>query len=128
MDHSIWKLFVNIKNGHSAKCSFILHSRKKIYETFLQILWKEGFILGYNIYGKSQKKLKIFLKYKNSQSVIHNIKTISKPGRRIYYSTTDIWKINSNKLFLIFFTPKGLKSISECKKCKIGGEAFILVN
>ena len=128
MNHSLWKLIINIKNGYSAKCNFILHSRKKFYETFLQILWKESFILGYSIYGKSQKKLKIFLKYKNNQSVIHNIKTISKPGRRIYYSTTEIWKINSNKLFIIFFTSKGLKSISECKKYKIGGEAFILIN
>ena len=111
-----------------AKRSFILHSRKKNCETFLKILWKEGFILGYEIYYKNQKKLKIFLKYKNNKSVIHTIKTISQPGRRIFYSTTDIWKINSNKSFLVFFTKNGLKSIFDCKKYRIGGEPFILIN
>ena len=59
---------------------------------------------------------------------INNIKLITKPGRRVSYSIKQIWKIDSNKNFLIFSTNKGLQTIEGCKKLKIGGEPFIIIN
>jgi small subunit ribosomal protein S8 len=84
--------------------------------------------MGYAISSEAPTKLKIFLKYNHNRPVINSIKFVSRPGRRIYYSINQIWKIDSNKSFLIFSTNKGLKSITECKKIKIGGEPFILIN
>ena len=121
-------MFASIKNGQLAKRSFISHTRKKICESFLKILWQEGFILGYKIDPSNKNQLKIFLKYNNGQPVINSLKLISKPSRRIYYSIKQIWKINSSKSFIIFSTNKGLKSVLECKKLKIGGEPFIVIN
>ena len=83
-------MFINIKNGQLAKRDFIYHPRKKICETFLKILWKEGYITGYKIAIKDSKKLKIFLKYKNNQPTINSIKFLSKPGRRLYCSINQI--------------------------------------
>lgn len=119
-------MFANIKNGQLTKRSFIFQSRKKICESYLKILWREGFILGYKIDSKNQ--IKIFLKYRNGQPVINSLNLISKPSRRIYYSVKQIWKIDSNKSFIIFSTNKGLKSIIECKKLKIGGEPVLIIN
>jgi len=119
-------MFANIKNGQLTKRSFIYQPRKKICESYLKILWREGFILGYKIDSESQ--IKIFLKYKNGQPVINSLNLISKPSRRIYYSVKQIWKIDSSKSFIIFSTNKGLKSVIECKKLKIGGEPVIIIN
>ena len=121
-------MFASIKNGQLARRNCIIQKRKKICESFLKILWKEGFILGYTINSKNLNELKIFLKYTNKIPAINSIKIISKPSRRIYYTTKQIWKIDSNKFFIILSTNKGLKSITECKKLKIGGEPFILIN
>lgn len=121
-------MFASIKNNQLAKRSFIFHTRKKICESFLKILWQEGFILGYKIDSNNTNRLIIFLKYKNGQPVINSIKLLSKPSRRIYYSTKQIWKIDSSKSFIIFSTNKGLKSILDCKKLKIGGEPFLVIN
>jgi small subunit ribosomal protein S8 len=121
-------MFASIKNGQLAKRSFIFHARKNICESFLKILWQEGFILGYKIDSNDKNKLKIFLKYKNGHPVINSLKLVSKPSRRIYYSIKQIWKIDSSKSFIIFSTNKGLKSILDCKKLKIGGEPFIIIN
>lgn len=121
-------MFANIKNGQLAKRAFIYQNRKKFCETFLKILWNEGYILGYTILKQDSQKIKIFLKYKNGEPAINSIKSISKPSRKIYYSIKQIWKINSNNNFIIFSTNKGLKSIIDCKKLKIGGEPFILIN
>jgi small subunit ribosomal protein S8 len=125
MKNYLFNMFANIKNGQLAKRNFIYQARKNICEAFLKILWDEGFILSYQI---DSNKLKIFLKYKNKKPVINNIKLISKPSKRIYWSLNQIWKIDSSKNFIVFSTNKGLKSIVDCKKLKIGGEPFIIIN
>ena len=122
-------MFANIKNGQLAKRSYINQKRKKLCELFLNILWTEGFIVGYKIEGKKQENLKIFLKYiGNGKPSINNIKVISKPGRRIFYSVKQIWKIDSSKTLIIFSTNQGLKTLSECKKLQLGGEPIVTIN
>ena len=129
MKNCVWNMFANIKNSQTAKKSIATQTRKNICEQILKLLWDEGFISGYRISLKSDKKLEIFLKYqKDGKPVINSIKTMSKPGKRIYYSAKQIWKIDSSKLFIIFSTNKGLKSIIQCKKWKIGGEPFLIIN
>lgn len=121
-------MFANIKNGQLTKHSFIYQARKKTCESFLKILWQEGFILGYKIDSKNPNRLKIFLKYTSNRPAINSLKIISKPSRRIYFSSKQIWKIDSSKSFIIFSTNKGLKTILDCKKLKIGGEPVITVS
>jgi small subunit ribosomal protein S8 len=112
-----------------AKKSVIVGPKKNICESFLKILWDEGFISGYKISTQNIHELEIFLKYtKNGKPVINSLKSLSKPGQRIYYSAKQIWKLDSGKTFIIFSTNEGLKSISECKKSKIGGEPLIIIN
>lgn len=133
MKNHLWNMFANINNGQLAKRSFILHQKKKICEKFLDVLWNEGFILGYKNYFRKVKTYKnnitkIFLKYKNGKPVINTIKPVTKPGRRIYYTAKQIWKMNSKNTLLVFSTNKGLKTLNECKKLKIGGELYIILN
>ena len=117
-------MFANIQNGQTSNKKFIIQTRKKICESFLNILWDEGFILGYE---KQNNKLKIYLKYKKNKPIIKKIKSISKPGLRIYYSKYQIWKIETNKSFLIISTSQGLKTIDQCKRLNIGGEPFVII-
>ena len=122
-------MFTNIKNGQMAKKSVIIGPRKNICESFLKILWNEGFITGYRISSQNTQKLEIFLKYTNGgKPVINSLKFLSKPSQRIYYSSKQIWKLDSSKTFIILSTNQGLKSINECKKNKIGGEPLIVIN
>jgi len=122
-------MFTNIKNGQMAKKSIIIGPRKTICESFLKILWDEGFISGYKISSQNNNNLEIFLKYtKNGKPVINSLKFLSKPGQRVYYSSKQIWKLDSSKTFIIFSTNHGLKSINECKKNKVGGEPLVIIN
>ena len=89
----------NIKNGQLAKKQAIMGQRTKICESMLKILWNEGFILGYQAISNTTQ-LKIFLKYsKSGKPTINSLKFVSKPGKRVYLNTKQIWKINSNKSF-----------------------------
>jgi small subunit ribosomal protein S8 len=120
-------MIANIKNGQTARKSFVLQKQKKICKSFLNILWDDGFILGYKTQNDSNT-IKIFLKYNQGKPVINSLKLISKPGHRIYYSATQIWKIDSNRTFIIFTTNQGLLTISDCKKLKVGGEPLVSIN
>ena len=124
MKHYIWNMFANIQNGQIVNKSFILQKKTKLCSSFLNILWNEGYILGYKV---EKHFFKIFLKYKNNKPVISSIKSISKPGNRLYYNCKQIWKINSIKGLLIISTNKGLLTLNECKKKKIGGEPFLVI-
>lgn len=129
MKNHFWTLFTNINNGQLAKRAFIYQKRKKLCESFLKILWHENFIASYKITKKNKSLIKIFLKYDdNGKPAINNIKLVTRPGKRIFYSIRQIWKIDSSKNFLIFSTNKGLLTIESCKKLKIGGELFIIIN
>ena len=128
MKNYFWNMFANIKNGQLSKRAFIYQKKKKLCESFLKILWTEGFILGYAISPEKPTWIKIFLKYVNGQPAINTIKLISKPGRRTYYSIKQIWKLDPKATFIIFSTSKGLKTISDCKKFNIGGEILVLIN
>lgn len=121
-------MFANINNGLLAKRNFVLQTRKKICESFLKILWDEGFILGYTTDLFNKNKLKIFLKYEKNKPAITSIKIISRPGRKIYWTVEQIWKIDSTKNFIILSTNKGLLTLTRCKKLNIGGEPVLIIN
>jgi small subunit ribosomal protein S8 len=127
MKNLLWNMFANIQNGQLAKRVFVTQKKKKICEYILNVLWDEGFILGYRLERNDPTKLRIFLKYNRGKPVIQTLKPISKPGCRIYYSLKQIWKIDTSKTFLIISTDKGLKTLTDCKKLKLGGEPFLIV-
>jgi small subunit ribosomal protein S8 len=118
-------MFTTIQNGQIVKKSFVIQKKTKISEVFLNILWDEGYILGYK---NSQNRLKIFLKYVNGIPAIRSFNIISKPSKKVYYSTKQIWKIQSNQNLLIVSTSKGLKSLLNCKKANLGGESLVIIN
>jgi small subunit ribosomal protein S8 len=127
MKNYLWNMLASINNGLKVKKSFVLQPKKKICQSLLNILWDEGFILGYKIDETNSKLLKIFLKYKNGKPVIHSLNSISKPGLRIYFSAKQLWKINTINGLLILSTNKGFMSVTECKKLKLGGEPFLVI-
>lgn len=128
MKNYLYNMLANIQNGQLSRRQVVYQRRKKICENLLDILWSEGFILGYASDGLVNHRIKIFLKYSDNKPCINSLRFISKPSRRVYYSVKQIWKIDSSKSFIILSTNQGLKSIVECKKLKIGGEPLVAIN
>jgi len=125
MKNNLYNTFTAIQNAQMVKRSFILQKKTRILECFLNILWNEGYILGYK---NLKSSLKIFLKYNNEIPVIKSFKTVSKSSNKKYYSIKQIWKIDSSQVFLVVSTSKGLKSLFDCKKENIGGEPLVIIN
>jgi small subunit ribosomal protein S8 len=122
MKGHFYNLISNLKNGQIVNKAFVINENSRICRKVLDILWDEGFILGYKILPVN--KLKIYLKYRNGNSVIRSIKVVSKPSLRVYYSVRELRRL---KKFLILTTHKGIKTISNCKRLNIGGEPLIML-
>tara|TARA_B100000780_G_scaffold140620_1_gene98449 strand:+ start:4892 stop:5278 length:387 start_codon:yes stop_codon:yes gene_type:complete len=127
MKNYLSNMIANIKNGQIVRKGFVLQNRKKICETLLNVLWDEGFILGYKISTVNPEKLQIFLKYKKGKPVINSLKLISKPGLRVYFSVKQLWKFDPNNGIVILSTNKGVMSVDNCKKLNLGGEPLVMV-
>nr|YP_009167026.1 ribosomal protein S8 [Pythium insidiosum]YP_009167068.1 ribosomal protein S8 [Pythium insidiosum]BAS30587.1 ribosomal protein S8 [Pythium insidiosum]BAS30629.1 ribosomal protein S8 [Pythium insidiosum] len=111
-------LFSKIKNGFLSKKTKIIQQNSKQSINVLNILLNEGFIKSYKINSKNQ--IEVYLKYKNNKSVIHEIKRLSKPGKRLYIKNKDLYIKKHG--FYILSTPLGLLTDLEAKKLNVGGE------
>lgn len=122
MKGHFYNLISNLKNGQLVNKAFVINENSTICRRLLDLLWDEGFISGYKILPVN--KLKIYLKYRNGNSVISSIKVISKPSLRVYYSVRELHRLKS---FLILTTHKGIKTISNCKRLNVGGEPLVMI-
>lgn len=115
----------SIKNGQSVNKPFVKQKTKKNYEMLLNILWDEGYILGYK---SESNEILVYLKYNKDKSpVITNFKIISKSSLKVYYSVKQLWKFNVNQNLMILSTNLGLLSLNSCKKLGIGGEPILII-
>ena len=127
MKNALWNLCINLKNNQITRRSYIYQLKTESTIAFLNILWNEGFILGYKVNRLNTNLLKIFLKYKNKNPVINSLKVISKPRFHLYYSATQLWKLKSKKTLIILTTTKGLLTVNECKRIKTGGKLLFII-
>lgn len=105
----------------------LLHS--KIVEATLKILADEKYIESYEVVEKDNKRfIDVLLKYnENNQAVIHELKRISTPGRRIYRGKDEIKRFKNGYGTIIVSTSKGVMSGKEASAKGIGGEVICTV-
>lgn len=105
----------------------LLHS--KIVEATLKILADEKYIESYEVVEKDNKRfIDVLLRYdENNQAVIHELKRISTPGRRIYRGKDEIKRFKNGYGIIIVSTSKGVMSGKEASSKGIGGEVICTV-
>ncbi len=88
-----------------------------------RILEQEGFISKIEKKGRKAKKiLQLTLKYNDKEPVIVSIKKISKPGQRIYRSHSEMRSPRGGYGVGIVSTNKGMMTVKDARKQKLGGE------
>lgn len=128
MKHYLWNMFSNLNNGQVSRKKIIFQKRTETCSKILNILWNEGYIMGYKIYCDDPKYFLVFLKYIKNKPCVANIHSISKPSYRVYLSVKDIWKIKNDSGLYIFSTNKGIMSLKNCKRLNSGGELLVYLN
>lgn len=128
MTDSIADMLARIKNGQTAKLSSTCVPYSNLKKNVLQVMKNEGYIKSYEEKSNAEtghKELIVQLKYdKNEKPVIQDIKKVSKPGRRIYSSISDLKGYYNNLGVTVLSTSKGVMSDNQARTAKVGGEVL----
>lgn len=119
---------VQIKNALAINKKEVTITYSKVKLAILDSLKRQGLIEDYKeVIVEDQKYpagISITLKYRASdkESVINNIKRVSRPGRRVYVAATKIPTVKKGRVEVIISTSKGVMSGKEAYKKGLGGE------
>ena len=118
-------MLTKIKNAQAVGKKTVSFPFSSVKYNIARILEREEFIEYAKKRGKKTKRILVRLKYQEvGKPRIHDIKRISKPGRRIYLKSKDIYSPKSGYGLLIISTPKGVLTSKEARKMKTGGEVL----
>ena len=106
-----------------AKKPIAVFPHSKIKLEIAKALEKEGYLGGAQKRNKKNLKLvEVGLIYENGEPKISGLKRVSKPSRRIYRSSKEIFRVKNGMGLALYSTPRGLLTDREAKKQKVGGE------
>lgn len=93
------------------------------------VLKREGYIWDWEeIEAKPASVLRIHLKYgANGEKIVNTIKRISKPGCRVYASTSDLKPVLNGLGIRVLSTNRGILSDREAKLKNVGGEIICTI-
>lgn len=113
-------LLTRIRNASRARKDMVSIPYSKLKEAVSTVLKNYSYVGDISIIGEGiSKELQIQLK--EDKTGIH-LKTISKPGQRIYLKSKEIPRVLDGLGLAIVSTPKGVMSGTAARKAKVGGE------
>lgn len=107
--------FSALQNGQRAKKRTIDIPHSKLANKLLDIFSTEKYIQDYRV---QDQIVTVTLKYEGDSPMFQQIKRISRPGRRVYCSATQI----SPDKFTIISTSKGMMAGRQAYAQRLGGE------
>jgi small subunit ribosomal protein S8 len=123
---TVGDFIIRLKNAGAVKKDAVSVPFSALKMAVAEKLKDAGFVKSIDKKGKKVRKtLDVVLKYDDSGlHVIHGVKRISKPGRRMYRSVSEIMPVRYGHGVLILSTPKGILTGKEARKENVGGEAL----
>ncbi len=129
MTDPIADLLTRIRNGNLAKLQKVDIPSSNMKVSLANVLRAEGFIKNYKVIAdQKQGILRIYLKYIDEKdSVINEIKRVSKPGGRRYVTHDEIPNVKSGMGIAILSTSKGVITDKAAREAGVGGELICTV-
>lgn len=119
---------IQLKNAGMARKGTVSLPYSKLKHAIADKLVEAGYIESAAKRGKKVKKtLDVTLKYENGAHRISGVKRVSKPGRRLYIGTKDIFPVKFGKGSRIISTPAGILTGEEAKAKNVGGEELFII-
>lgn len=130
MTDPISDLLTRIRNAYQSKLVNVVLPSSKVKMSILNVLWKEGYIK--NVSDSQSvsgfKEISIDLKYSEiGQPAILKIDRVSKPGKRIYSSISNLKEYYKGLGIYILSTSKGVVSDRDAARSGMGGEVLCKV-
>jgi small subunit ribosomal protein S8 len=126
MTDPIADMLTRIRNAVRIERQHVDMPLSKVKRGLAEVLKREGYIWGWKeVEAKPVNQLHIELKYgPNGERVIRHMKRVSKPGRRVYSSATDLRPVLNGLGISIISTSRGVISDREARQRNLGGEVL----
>ncbi len=120
---------IQLKNAGMVKKEEMSLPYSKLKHAIAEKLVEVGYVTSAAKHGKKAKKtLDVTLKYDTTGShQIRGVKRISKPGRRMYLSVSEIYPVKFGKGKRVLSTPVGIMTGEEARKANVGGEELFII-
>lgn len=124
----IGDMLTRLRNAARAKHEKTVVPASKLKRAIVQVLKDEGYINDFVFHeDNKQGEITVFMKYDGGESVIRQIKRVSKPGLRQYVPATEIPRVLGGLGIAILSTSKGVLVDREARKAGVGGELLCTV-
>ncbi len=130
MNDLIADALTRIRNAAMRKLETTTLVHANTVEAVCNVLKEKEYIEDYKIVDTDPKKktISVTLKYDdNEQSVINELKRMSKSGRRVYKNASELKSFKNGYGTIIVSTNKGVISNDEAYKLNVGGEVLCSV-
>ena len=129
MTDPIADFLTRVRNAIMARKRIVDVPASNMKKRMAQILYEQGFIRNYIIIDDGKQGIiRLFLKYdREGRPVIHELKRISKPGRRVYVDVDHLPRVKNNMGIAILSTSKGILTERQARKERVGGEVLCTV-
>ena len=126
---SVGDFIIQLKNAGMVGKKEVLLPYSKLKAAIADKLVAEGYLEKAEKEGKkATKSLEVTLKYKEKGShAISGVKRVSKPGRRLYIKSSEVYPIKFGKGRIILSTPAGILTGEEARKQNVGGEQLFII-
>lgn len=127
MNDIIADALTRIRNAAMRKLDVTSLIHSNTVEAVCNVLKQKEYIEDFKVIDTDPKKrtISVTLKYDdNDQSVINEIKRISKPGRRMYANASELKSFKNGYGTIIVSTNKGVIANDEAYKQNVGGEVI----
>ncbi len=117
-------MLTKIRNASQAKHDKVEISNSKLKLQIIKLMKNEGYIKNFKkVIKDGIPYIRVFLKYSDDKSpVIHGVKRISTPGRRVYSGYREMPRIFNGYGIVIVSTSNGVLTGKMAKEQLVGGE------
>ncbi len=129
MTDPIADMLTRIRNANMAKLQKVDIPSSNLKVSIANVLRAEGFIKNYKVIAdQKQGILRVYLKYIDEKdSVINEIKRVSKPGGRRYAKSDEIPRVKNGMGVAILSTSKGILADKAAREAGVGGELICTI-
>jgi ribosomal protein S8 len=115
-----------IKNGSLVNLENVITDSNKLSQKILSFLYKEGLILSYRLrrkanYYNNTSEILVQLRHYFGKPILRKLKVMSFPSKTMCISYKSICRISAKNKIFVFSTTKGLLTLDECKRFRVGG-------
>jgi small subunit ribosomal protein S8 len=127
MNDLIADALTRIRNASMRKLDTTTLIHSNTVEGVVNVLQQKEYVESFDVVeGDNNKKtIKVTLKYDdNENSVINEVKRLSKSGRRVYKNASELKSFKNGYGTIVVTTSKGIIANDEAYKLNVGGEVL----